>query len=495
MKETPTVTLVPLGRTLQVARGALLSDAIQTIWASNLPAAARELRQLQSEAARRRNRTSPQHRTVLERKGRSPEWRLACLSRVEEDLTIEVAQFDNIAPADETPFRFTPREGRGIAVDLGSTTIVSQLLDLDRTRTGRPDRYQSAGPPWGRHHVTYQLCDTVEEHAARLVRETVGRHVMTLTAQAPGPIDRIRIVGNSATASTCFCGSTSVRWPLTHSSRRITHVVPRLNWAGWRFPKPSLRSVLLKRNTPIGVVFPPQNRTTRVPPFCRRQAGRHRHRLPAQYRQFRPQRHGGNLRCRHVFQRKPPGTDRPGDERRDRGRLRNGNPLRLDGGRAGFRGQQHFVRHARRNRSDIFGNTPGCRNPGARNRKCGSCGYLRQQPDRRDPHRRTGRKNQPRRHDRNTLDGTAVDRKAQTGPERHPGIPTGKSGHRHREWSYCSANREYPAAMWKRYLSQEDSVTTSTCRNAHRPGTAGVRRGENRKAEQQRPDRCQDVPF
>lgn len=134
-----------------------------TIWASNSPAAAREfagnckVKLLAGEIA-----LSPQHRTVLERKGLLPGWRLACLSRVEEDLTIEVAQFDNIVLADETPFRFTPREGWGIAVDLGSTTIVSQLLDLSTGRVqARPDRYQSAGPPWGRHHVTYQLCDTV----------------------------------------------------------------------------------------------------------------------------------------------------------------------------------------------------------------------------------------------------------------------------------------------------------------------------------------------
>ena len=134
MKKTCTVTLVPLGRTLQVARGALLSDAIHDL-GIEFPCGGKgicgncKVKLLVGEIA-----LNLQHRTVLERKGLLPEWRLACLSRVEEDLTIEVAQFDNIVLADETPFRFTPREGRGIAVDLGSTTIVSQLLDLS---TGR----------------------------------------------------------------------------------------------------------------------------------------------------------------------------------------------------------------------------------------------------------------------------------------------------------------------------------------------------------------------
>ena len=200
MKKTCTVTLVPLGRTLQVARGALLSDAIHDL-GIEFPCGGKgicgncKVKLLAGEIA-----LSPQHRTVLERKGLLPGWRLACLSRVEEDLTIEVAQFDNIVLADETPFRFTPREGRGIAVDLGSTTIVSQLLDLS---TGRVQAVQTDINPQTRHgadimsRISYAIQS--EEHAARLttlVRETVGRHVLTLTAQAPGPIDRIRIVGN-----------------------------------------------------------------------------------------------------------------------------------------------------------------------------------------------------------------------------------------------------------------------------------------------------------
>ena len=104
MKKTCTVTLVPLGRTLQVARGALLSDAIHDL-GIEFPCGGKgicgncKVKLLAGEIA-----LSPQHRTVLERKGLLPGWRLACLSRVEEDLTIEVAQFDNIVLADETPF-------------------------------------------------------------------------------------------------------------------------------------------------------------------------------------------------------------------------------------------------------------------------------------------------------------------------------------------------------------------------------------------------------
>jgi uncharacterized 2Fe-2S/4Fe-4S cluster protein (DUF4445 family) len=60
-------------------------------------------------------------------------WRLACQCTLESDLHLEVAQWDAPFLTDETAFDFVPREGIGVAVDVGTTTIVSQMLDL---RTG-----------------------------------------------------------------------------------------------------------------------------------------------------------------------------------------------------------------------------------------------------------------------------------------------------------------------------------------------------------------------
>ena len=57
-------------------------------------------------------------------------WRLACCSRVDEDIVLELAQWEGRILVDDTWFEFTPRTGLGIAVDLGTTTIAAQLLDL-----------------------------------------------------------------------------------------------------------------------------------------------------------------------------------------------------------------------------------------------------------------------------------------------------------------------------------------------------------------------------
>jgi uncharacterized 2Fe-2S/4Fe-4S cluster protein (DUF4445 family) len=61
-------------------------------------------------------------------------WRLACQCVVEGDLEIELRQWDAAILVDDTVFAFCPRQGLGVAVDLGTTTLVAQLLDL---ATGR----------------------------------------------------------------------------------------------------------------------------------------------------------------------------------------------------------------------------------------------------------------------------------------------------------------------------------------------------------------------
>ena len=57
-------------------------------------------------------------------------WRLACRAQAESDLKIELAQWEAAILTDDSVFAFTPREGLGIAIDLGTTTIVAQLVDL-----------------------------------------------------------------------------------------------------------------------------------------------------------------------------------------------------------------------------------------------------------------------------------------------------------------------------------------------------------------------------
>lgn len=68
-------------------------------------------------------------------------WRLACRAVVTGDITIHIPQWETDILSDFSTLEFTPRDGYGIAIDLGSTTIVTQLIDL---HTGEVLGVQSA---------------------------------------------------------------------------------------------------------------------------------------------------------------------------------------------------------------------------------------------------------------------------------------------------------------------------------------------------------------
>ncbi len=58
-------------------------------------------------------------------------WRLACRIVPRGDLTLLVREWEGSILTDEAAVTFTPGEGLGIAIDLGTTTLVAQLVDLE----------------------------------------------------------------------------------------------------------------------------------------------------------------------------------------------------------------------------------------------------------------------------------------------------------------------------------------------------------------------------
>lgn len=75
------------------------------------------------------------HRAFLERKHLSSEWCLACLTVLTEDLTIEIPEGAMDIQTDESEITGNGgKEEYAVAVDVGSTTVVSQLVALHTDR-------------------------------------------------------------------------------------------------------------------------------------------------------------------------------------------------------------------------------------------------------------------------------------------------------------------------------------------------------------------------
>jgi uncharacterized 2Fe-2S/4Fe-4S cluster protein (DUF4445 family) len=135
-------------------------------------------------------------------------WRLACLHRLEGDLVLELAQWEMLILADATTVSFTPASGVGAAVDLGTTTIVVQVVDR---QDGHVRAVASGLNPQARYggdimsRIQFEqgekgvLTALVREEIERLVQDAVHR-----AGQFTG-IQEIVLAGNTAMHH-LFCG-------------------------------------------------------------------------------------------------------------------------------------------------------------------------------------------------------------------------------------------------------------------------------------------------
>lgn len=130
-------------------------------------------------------------------------WRLACQCRVEGDLVIELRQWDAAILADETPFAFEPRAGLGVAVDVGTTTIVAQLLDF---QNGQVLAVRTALNSQGRHgadvmsRIEFALSPEGFDDLRNLIRRQIGALIGQLLRVACVPSKAVRdvvLVGNT----------------------------------------------------------------------------------------------------------------------------------------------------------------------------------------------------------------------------------------------------------------------------------------------------------
>ncbi|MFI5366655.1 MAG: ASKHA domain-containing protein [Candidatus Binatia bacterium] len=124
------ISLQPLGKTITVERGTSLRNVLHA-YGVEFPCGGRgrcsgcRIKQIGGSLPVTTDQTDALTSAEL-----ADGWRLACRYTADSDLVLEIGQWESVILADHSHFEFTPRAGLGIAVDLGTTTIVAQLLDL-----------------------------------------------------------------------------------------------------------------------------------------------------------------------------------------------------------------------------------------------------------------------------------------------------------------------------------------------------------------------------
>ena len=200
MSKKVKISLHPFGKRISVNCGTPLIDVLHE-YGVEFPCGGKgtcgrcKVKLLQGEL-----QTGAVQQQKLTRLGLDKKWRLACFCRAESDITIEIAQFEDIILADNTAFSFKPNDGFGIAVDVGTTTLVAQLLDL---KTGHVLDVVTALNPqvkFGADLISrIQSClDGKQDVMQMLIRQKTGEMIQSLLEKHPAKISKVVLVGNTA---------------------------------------------------------------------------------------------------------------------------------------------------------------------------------------------------------------------------------------------------------------------------------------------------------
>lgn len=146
---------------------------------------------------------TPAQEQMLSAEELSAGWRLACQCAATSDLTIELAQWEAAILADDSTFPFSPREGYGIAVDVGTTTIVAQLLDCTRgvvlaVRSALNQQARFGADIMSR--IGYAVVDHGHSTLVRTLRKQIETMIGELLEAASVPADQVMevvLVGNT----------------------------------------------------------------------------------------------------------------------------------------------------------------------------------------------------------------------------------------------------------------------------------------------------------
>ena len=140
-----------------------------------------------------------EHQRKIEQLRLSSDWRLACFSLCTSDITLEIEQFNHLILADESIFEFSARTGFGIAVDLGTTTIVAQLVDLSTAKVLAVETMLNPQVKFGADLISrvQASLDGKASEMVRIIRSAIGSMIRLLLKKHDVKLQKVVLVGNT----------------------------------------------------------------------------------------------------------------------------------------------------------------------------------------------------------------------------------------------------------------------------------------------------------
>jgi len=199
MQKKCTITLHPLGESVQVNVGTPLTDILNE-YGVEFPCGGKgacgrcRVKLLKGEL-----KADPLQREKLKKLNLGDEWRLACCCVAESDITLEISEFENIILADNSNFEFKPETGFGLAIDLGTTTVVVQLVDLSNSHILDSVSFVNPQLKFGSDLISrIESClDGNQENMKVVIREKIGEVIRLIQERHNVNISKVIIVGNT----------------------------------------------------------------------------------------------------------------------------------------------------------------------------------------------------------------------------------------------------------------------------------------------------------
>ena len=197
MSEKATIRLLPLGAQFTVPQDSALRESLGSFgiefpcggegWCGSC-----KVRVLEGVLP-----VTPEDRSTLTEEEIGAGWRLACRAHATGPLTFQAAQWQTPILADFQPMHPSAQLGLGIAIDVGTTTIVAQLLDL---RSGEVIGLRSALNPQSAYGADIMSRVAFALHDSRLttiIRQFIGTMVADLAAGRLSELRDVVLVGNT----------------------------------------------------------------------------------------------------------------------------------------------------------------------------------------------------------------------------------------------------------------------------------------------------------
>lgn len=201
------ISLIPLGRHLKVRPGTPLREVLFD-YGVEFPCGGRgecsgcRVRVLEGSLP-----TTPAMEAMLQKEELDHGWRLSCQAVAESDLVLELGRWNIDILVDQTPFAFTPQKSLGVAVDVGTTTLAAQLLDLRTARVIDSRSALNAQAVQGADvmcRVSHAVRDGGLEELRQTIRVQIGKMVKSLVSRkasarggTPDPLTEVVLVGNT----------------------------------------------------------------------------------------------------------------------------------------------------------------------------------------------------------------------------------------------------------------------------------------------------------